>query len=200
MKKSPIKIILIWIVTGILIGTFIGLIGVFGHIPKDHFLSATNMIIRICLGAIVVLVDSLCIWALLRPIILQWIDRKGERAVGRIENITVIPRPNQLGEDDWVQKARFAFVVSYEVDSKKYCKEYSPTCLTSRQELYPQIIEIGEYMPIKYCKKAPKLSLIDIDLLKTGLRNEQNNARVYFIVIPIMITLAYVVSLICGVL
>lgn len=195
MKKNPIIITLIWIVTGILIVTIIETIGVLLNIPKDNFLSATSILIRLCLGAIVLLVDSLCIWGLLRPIMIKCIDRNGIRIMGKIENVTVIPRPDQLGEGDWVQKARFAFIVSYEVDSKKYCKEYTPTCLTSKQELYPQIIEIGEDIPIKYYKKAPKMSLIDINLLKSGLQNEQNNARVHLIMIPIIITLVYVIAI-----
>lgn len=196
MKKNPIIITLIWIITGILIVTLIEIIGVFWHIPKDIFLSATSMIIRLCLGAIVLLADSLCIWALLRPIMIKCIDRNGVRIMGKIEDITVIPHPNQIGEDNWVQKARFAFIVSYEVDSKKYCKEYTPTCLTSKQELYPQIIEVGADIPIKYYKKAPKMSLIDINLLKNRLQNEQNNARVHLIMIPIIITLVYVIAII----
>lgn len=195
MKKNPIIITLIWIITGILIVTIIETIGVLLNIPKDNFLSATSILIRLCLGAIVLLVDSLCIWGLLRPIMIKCIDRNGIRIMGKIENVTVIPRPDQLGEGDWVQKARFAFIVSYEVDSKKYCKEYTPTCLTSKQELYPQIIEIGEDIPIKYYKKAPKMSLIDINLLKSGLQNEQNNARVHLIMIPIIITLVYVIAI-----
>ena len=199
MRKNPIKIILIWIIIGIFIGTLIGIIGMSGHIPKDKFLSVTGMIVRLCLGAIVLLVDSLCIWALLRPTIIKYIDGNGKKIIGKIENITVIPHPNQLGEDKWIQKARFAFIVSYEVDSKKYCKEYAPTCLTSKKELYPQIIEIGEDIPIKYYKKAPQFSLIDINLLKTRLKNEQNNARVYFIMIPIIITFLYVIAIIYNV-
>ena len=199
MKKNPVKIILIWIITGVLIGTLIGIIGVIGHIPKDKFLSFTGMIIRLCLGAIVLLIDSLCIWALLRPTIIKHIDRNGEKIIGKIENITVIPHPDHLGEDNWIQKARFAFIVSYEVDSKKYCKEYSPTCLTSKKELYPQIIEIGEDIPIKYYKKAPQFSLIDINLLKNRLRNEQNNARIHFIMIPIILTSLYVIAIIYNV-
>lgn len=196
MKKNPIIITLIWIITGILIVTIIEIIGVFLNIPKDNFLSATDMIIRLCLGVIVILVDSLCIWALLRPIMIKCIDRNGVRIMGKIEDVTIIPRPDQLGEDDWVQKVRFVFIVSYEVDSKKYCKEYTPTCLTSKQELYPQIVEIGEDIPIKYYKKAPKMSLIDINLLKSRLQNEQNNARVHLIMIPIIITLVYVIAII----
>lgn len=199
MRKKPIRVILLWILSGILIGTIIGMIGVFGHIPKDKFLSFTSIVIRLCLGVIVLLADSLCIWALLRPIFIRRIDRNGEKTIGRIEDITVIPRPDQIAEDDWVQKARFAFTVSYEVGSKKYSKEYSPTCLTSKQELYPQSTEVGGDIPIKYYKKAPQHSLIDIDLLKVGLKKEQSSARIHFIMIPIIITFLYVIAMIYNV-
>lgn len=199
MKKSPLKIILIWIITGMLIGTVIGIIGVLGNIPREKFLSATSIVIRVCLGVIVLLIDLLCVWGTLRPFFIQYIDRNSEKVTGKIEDITVIPHPSQLGEDSWVQKALFAFTVSYEVNSKKYRKEYSPTCLTSKQELYPQIIEVGEDIPIRYYKKAPQFSLIDIDLLKTRLRIEQNNARIYFVTIPIILTLIYVIAIMSNV-
>ena len=199
MKKNPIKIILMWIIIGILIGSLIGITGASGLIPNENYLSITSIVIELCVGAIVFLVDIFCIWALLRPTIIDYIDRNGESAIGKIKDIAVITHPNQLGEDDWVQKVRYSLTVSYKVCSKEYRKEYPPTCLTSKQELYPQIIEIGENIPIKYYKKAPQFSLIDINLLKNRLRNEQNNARVYFIMIPIILTFLYAIAIIYNV-
>lgn len=180
---------------GILIGTLIGAAGASGLISKEHFLSVSGMIMKLCFGAIVLLIDSLCIWALLRSTITNYIDKNGKKVIGKIENITVIPRPDQIGVDNWTQKARFAFIISYEAGSKKYNKEYSPTCLTSRQELYPQIIEVGKDIPIKYDKRVPYFSLIDVNVLKTGLNNEQKKARVYFVAIPIIITLIYIIAI-----
>lgn len=178
--KNHFKITLIWIIAGLFIGSAIGIIGV-----------GTNTIIRLCFGGIVLLADILCIYGLLRPAILNSIDKNGEQVIGKIENITVMPRPDQISEDHWVQKARFAFTVSYEVASKKYRKEYPPTCLTSKQELYPQVIEVGEPIPIKYYKKAPRFSLADVDVLKAGSMQEQKKARVLFIMILILMTVLY---------
>lgn len=192
MKKKHFKMILIWILTGILIGSLIGVIGVFGLIPTEHFLQVTNLIITLCIGVIVLLIDCLCIWALIRPAITNRIDRNGAKAIGKIENITVIPRPDQIDEDHWIQKARFALIVSYEVGAQKYSKEFSPTCLTSRQELYPQVIDVGEKIPVKYSERFPRFSLLDVNVLKAGLKKEQKGSKVYFIMIPIVITLVYV--------
>jgi hypothetical protein len=80
--------------------------------------------------------------------------------------------------------------------SKKYRKEYSPTSLTSKRELYPQTIEVGAEIPIKYYKNAPFFSLIDVELIKEGIRKEQKNSKINFIMLPIIITMVYVIALI----
>jgi hypothetical protein len=196
MRKNYFKTILIWVVAGVMIGTLIGVIGASGLISKEHYFSATNIIIKLCIGAIVMIIDLFCIYALLRPTFSNYIDKNGEKTKGKIEDFTVISHPNQIGEDEWVQKARYAFIISYEVNSKKYRKEYSPTCLTSKRELYPQVIEIGENIPIKYYKNVPYFSLIDIAQIKEETKKEQKNSKLNFIMLPIIITVVYIIALI----
>jgi hypothetical protein len=179
-----------------MIGSLIGAIGVLGLVPKEYYLSATNTIINLCVGAIVLIIDFFCIIALLRPIFNNYIDKNGIKTKGKIEDFSVIPHPKQIGEDEWGQKARYAFIISYMAKSKKYRKEYSPTCLISKRELYPQTIEVGEEIPIKYYKNAPYFSLIDVELIKEGIRKEQINFKINFIMLPIIITLVYVIALI----
>ena len=195
MKRNYFKITVIWIISGMLIGSLIGVLGLSGLIPTDHFLSVTGWIIRLCFGAIVLLIDCLCIWALVRPIVLRYIDRHGIPTIGKIEDVTVIPRPDQLGKDAWVQKVRFVFHVSYQVDARTYRKEYAPTCLTSRQALYPQTVVIGEDIPLRYHPKKPDFSLIDIPVIKDGLETEQKKARPYLTAIPVVITMIYIIAI-----
>ena len=151
---------------------------------------------KACIGSMVLLVDLLCVCALHRPAFHKHIDETGETATGIIEDITIIPLPNQLDTDDWVKKVRYSFTVSYEAGSKKYMKKFSPTLQTSKREIYPLDVDKGNYIGIKYCKRLPGLSIIDVDALKAGMKTERERTRIFFIAVPVIITMLYIVSVI----
>ncbi|MBR1384508.1 MAG: hypothetical protein IJ555_11980 [Ruminococcus sp.] len=196
MKEHPFRFLLLCILIGALVGSLIGAAGLMGLVPKDIFLSVSGAVIKICFGLIVLMVDVLCAFGLLRPLVSQRIDREGKRTAGIINDVTINTLPSELGEDEWTQKARFSFTVHYKAGERDIEKKFPPTCLTSRRELYPQNIEQGSEIPVKYLEITPRSSIIDIEYLKAGALWEQKNARVHFIMIPLIITAAYIIVLI----
>lgn len=196
MKDNPFKSIILCIIGGITLGTLIGVLGSFKVISQECFNAVSTITIWICLGLIVLIIDLFCLHGLLRPLLNQYIDRKGVLGAGIIENVTKIPHPNHIGMDSWVQEVRYSITISYIVNMKKYKKEFPPTILISKRELYPQTIEERNEVHIKYIKNIPSLSIIDVDILKCGAKDEQNEVRIWISIISIMITLAYVIAII----
>lgn len=196
MKEHPFRFLLLCIIIGAAVGSLIGAAGLMGVIPKGIFLSVAGAVIKLCFGLIVLMIDVLCIFGLMRPIAFQRIDREGRRTAGIIKEVTVTPLPSELGEDEWTQKARFSFTVRYKAGETDIEKQFPPTCLTSRRELYPQSTQQGSEIPVKYLESTPKSSLIDIEYLKAGALWEQKNARVHLIMIPLIITAAFIIVLV----
>ena len=95
----------------------------------------------------------LCIWGLFKPKLDRYIDKNGESVVGVIEDVREIPRPDQLNADEWTKKVRYACVISYKAGNREYKKEFPPTHLTSKKELYPFSLEVGNEISIKHLKK-----------------------------------------------
>lgn len=196
MKKKPIISIILWIIGGMIIGSFIGLLGYYRVLPENVYDTLSNFTIRLCIGLIVLIVDLLCAWGLIRPIINKYIDNHGESTTGCIDNVVSLTKPDQLQLDDWIKQSRYSFTVSYEVNNKKYTKEFPPTILTSKRELYPHNIDQGNSIEIKYLKNNPKLSIINIDMLKKGAFSEAENSRIHLIFIPLITTVTYIIGLI----
>lgn len=196
MNNNPFKLIVIWIIFGAIIGSLIGIFGLLGVIPRAFYESAVPVIIKVCIGIIIAIIDLLFIWALLKPLLDNYIDKNGESTTGIVDNVREIPRPNQLYADEWLRKLRYSCTVSYKVGINEYRKEFPPTFLTSKRELYPLSIETGNKIHIKYLKKIPSFSILDVEQLKLGRKAEFSNDKIYFIVIPSIITAMYVISLI----
>lgn len=194
--SSAFKTVVLSIVIGAVIGSVIGLLGLLGVIPGDKLEVTTAITIKVCVGFIVLIIDLLLAYALCQPLIRDYIDKHGVRTSGVIEYVREIPRPDQLGEDEWVRKCLFSFTVKYRAGSKEYTKEFPPTPLTSKRELYPLSFEEGKEIPIEYLKRAPSFALIDIEVLKEAWRNENKKSRIHFIMIPIIITAAYIITIV----
>ena len=188
---------LICIVGGIIIGTLIGAVGLTGVIPEDIFISSSKLIVKICIGAIALIIDILCFWALIiKPGLDKYIKEKGVKCKARIESLTAIPKPGQLGLDSELQKARFVYRISFKEGTKEITKELPPTCLTNRKELSAVIpTKEGEEIDIRYLEKHRSLCMIDNDILYSAIREERKEARIHFIMIPI-ITNAILITLI----
>lgn len=163
----------------------------FGIIPDQMREAVSSGIIKTCLGMIVLIVNLLCIWGLILSGLSRRIDRSGERTAAIIESVDVLPLPHQTDESEFTQKARFVITVSYSIDQKTLKKQFPPTILTSRRELHPLSLEVGESLPIKYRRKHPRFAIIDIEPIKSGAVRETEKARIHLILIPLIITAAY---------
>lgn len=196
MNKKPIISIMLWIIGGMIIGSFIGALGYYRVLPENVYNTLSSFTIRLCIGLIVLIVDLLCAWGLIRPIVNKYIDNHGESTTGYIDNVVTLTKPDQLQADDWIKQSRYSFTISYEVNQKKYTKEFPPTILTSKRELYPHNIDQGNSIELKYLKSNPKLSIINLDVLKKGAAFESENVRIHLIFIPLIITVIYIIGLI----
>lgn len=196
MNKSPFKFLAACILGGIAVGSVIGFLGLSGLISKPFFDFLSAAVIKLCIGIIVLIIDLLCIWGLFKPKLDRYIDKNGESVVGVIEDVREIPRPDQLNADEWTKKVRYACVISYKAGSREYKKEFPPTHLTSKQELYPFSLEVGNEISIKYLKKFPSLSQIDAEQLKTGREKESKNDIIHLIMIPLLVTTIYLAAVI----
>ena len=188
--------LLIWIVSGAVVGSLIGALGVLRIIPKDTFESAVGITIRICIGLIVLILDVLCIWALVRPGLIGYIKQNGETTEGIIAYVHEIPRPDQIREDAWIRRVRFVCTVLYHVNGKDYKVEFPPTPLTSRQALYPFSFEPEKMIPVQYLRRFPRLSRIALPQIQAEEKAEQQRNRIVFIVIPLILTALYVTAMI----
>ena len=149
MNKKSIISILIWIVAVILVCSFIAALVYYRIFPK----SISSVTIKACIGLIILIVDTFCAWGVIRPIISKYIDVHGSSTTGVIENVAVLTRPDQLRVDEWIKQSRYSFTISYKVNQKRYTKEFPPTILTSKCELYPQSINKGDSVGLKYLKE-----------------------------------------------
>lgn len=163
----------------------------FGVIPERLREAVSGGIIKLCLGLIVLIVDLLCILGLIQPYLSRRIDINGEKTASVIQSVDALPLPTQINESELTQKARFSITASYRVGGKDYKKQFPPTVLTNRRELYPVLLEEGESLPIKYSKKHPRFAIIDIEPIKSGAVRETETARIHLILIPLIITAAY---------
>lgn len=196
MNKKPIISILIWIVAGIFVGSFIGALGYYRILPKSVYDPLSSITVKVCIGLIVLIVDLLCACGIIRPMISKYIDEHGTSTTGVIKNVVTLTRPDQLRLDEWIKLSRYSITVSYEVNQKKYTKEFPPTILTSKRELYPHSIEKGDSIDLKYLKKNPNLSIVDIEVLKKETTSESENARIHLIMIPLIITVMFIIGVI----
>ena len=190
------KIIMLFIITGVIVGVLIGGFCVVTNTSEETFLTVTSTIIKVCIGLFVLTINILCLCALLRPVFINRIDERGKTTTGVIEDVVVLAHPNQLYVDEWMKKVRYSCTISYEADAKKYLKAFSTTALTSKRELFPLNISKGNNVPIKYCRRFPGMSIIDVDILKRSLKSEQKRYRVFFMIIPIVVTTFYIVSIV----
>jgi len=195
MNKNPFRMICIWILSGAAAGSLIGILGVSGIIPEAYLKIIVPSVLKICIGIIAAIVDVLCLFALFKPLLDSYIDKNGVLSAGTIVDVREIPRPDQLCAGDWERLSRFACTVSYKAGTKEYRKEYPPTALTSRQKLYPLSLAEGEQITIKYLKAMPFLSVLDAEILKTQRKSEITESRIYFIIIPLIVTIACIAAL-----
>ena len=195
MKNSSFRMILIWIAAGAVIGSLIGVLGVLGVIPQEAFESVVGITLRVSIGLIVLLLDLLCIWALLKPRLDAYILRHGESAAGIIRGVREIPRPDQLREDEWVRLVRYACTVTYQAGDREYTRELSPTPLTCRRDLYPVSFAPGNEIPLRYLPKAPGLPVIGIPKLIAAKAAEHRRDTGCFVVVPVMLTALYAAAL-----
>lgn len=196
MNKNYFKTIIICMAVGIIVGSIIGAMGYYGIIPREFRESVTYTTIKICIGLIILIVDLLCVWGLIKPIIDKHIDKNGESATGIIESVREIPHSKHFSEDEWSRPSHFACVISYSTDKGKITKEFTPTPLTSKREMYPFSFEEGNEIPIKYLKNHPKLSVINIDKLKAAYKSEHSNDIIHLVMIPTIITVLYILAII----
>lgn len=191
-ESSSKKLITQWIILGAVIGSIIGVLGVLGVIPGDKLLDMAGQAFWGGIGLIVLIIDALCVWALIRPFMSYGIERKGKAITGKISDIETIVRPDQIGVGEWMQKCRFVLSVTYEVEGVVYTKKFDPTCLTSRQELYPLVLEKDSDIPLKYRRKNPRKVIIDNETITKGICEEQKTNRKAMIIVPLALTLTYV--------
>ena len=194
--SNAFKMIVKFIIAGAIIGSVIGVMGLVGIIPGDRLETVTEITTKICIGLIVLIIDLLFALGLCQPLIRRYIDKNGKQTNGLIEYVNELPRPDQLGLDEWIRKVRYSLTVKYCVDSKEYSKEFPPTHLTSKRELYPLSFEEGKEIPVKYLKRFPMLSILDLEILKAAWNTENRNARIHLIMIPLIITTMYVIAII----
>ena len=185
-----------WILAGAVIGSITGVMAVAGIIPGDQAAAVSGIVIKAGIGMIVLIIDILFACALCQPVIRGYIEKHGRQTIGVIESVKEIPRPDQLGLDEWVRKAFFSFTVKYHAGAKEYSKEFPPTPLTSRQALYPLSCEEGQEIPVKYLEKCPKLSLLDSDILKNAQNTESKKSRMFFLMVPLIMTAVYIAAVI----
>ncbi len=195
-EKDPFIIIALWILAGAMIGSMIGVLGLSGIIPGDKMMTVTSMTIKICIGLIVLIIDLLFIWGSCQPFLRKYIYDHGEATEGVIEYVREIPRPDQLGADEWTRKVRYSCTIRYKGNKKEYSKEFAPTHLTSKQELYPFTLKEGQKIAVRFLKGFPALSIIDVDKLTEGRLNETNNDRIHLVMIPSIITALYITVII----
>lgn len=189
MERKGLQILLLCIFIGVVIGSIIGILSLFGIV------SSVDMFYKLCIGGIVVIIDGVVLWSMLQTYMNIRIDKTGEKSIAKIENVSTCIVPNEINKDEWIRKSRFVIKASYDVCGKKYTKEFPPTNLISERELYPHKIEKGEYVPIKYLKTNPYFSLIDIDKIKLPALKEQKKTKVLLFMLIFVLTTFYLFSL-----
>jgi len=122
MNKKPIISIMLWIIGGMIIGSFIGALGYYRVLPENVYNTLSSFTIRLCIGLIVLIVDLLCAWGLIRPIVNKYIDNHGESTTGYIDNVVTLTKPDQLQADDWIKQSRYSFWNCQEMCSQRIPK------------------------------------------------------------------------------
>jgi|GEM_PF-2810231 len=196
MKIKPLKELAIGILGGIAIAALICALIRSGLIAKESHEALIKTTVKVCIGLIVLIVDLLCAWGLLRPVLTAYIERNGVDSEGKIESVQTIAAPNRASADAWSDSMRFSLKFSYTVAGKRYTKEFPPTPLISKRELYPNPLVVGETIKLKCCEKFPRLALIDIEALRTRERDEARRTRIHLIMLPLIITAVYIMAII----
>ena len=192
MNKKPFKVLYIYIITGFIIGSLISVFGFFKIIPKEF----AEMIPSTVLGLIVLIIDLLFIWAWIYHLLRRYVHKNGISTTGIIKSVIELPHPKELNVDEWCRKVRYSCIISYKAGTKEYNKEFPPTCLISKQELYPFVLEKNTEIEIKYMNKIPKISFIDNEKLTAGYQAEHQNDIIHLIMIPLIVTVVYVILLV----
>lgn len=195
MNKKTVTSLIWWIVGGALVGSCIGFLGHSSILPESVASTLPGLTIKVCFGLMLLIIYLLCFWGAMQPAMNRHIDEEGESVTGVIEEVKVLSRPDQINADEWEKLARFAFIVSYEVGEKKYRKEFPPTTLTSKRELYPQSVEKGSPIQLKYLKNRPKRVIIDVDRIKEGTIAETEASQLTLILIPLIASAVFIIGL-----
>lgn len=188
MKIKPLKELAIGILGGIAIAALICALIRSGLIAKESHEALIKTTVKVCIGLIVLIVDLLCAWGLLRPALTAYIERNGVDSEGKIESVQTIAAPNRAFADEWIDSMRFSLRISYTVAGKRYTKEFPPTPHICKRELYPNSLEVGETLKLKCCEKFPSFALIDIDAIKTREQADSKKSRIHLIMLPLIIT------------
>ncbi|MCR5599166.1 MAG: hypothetical protein K6G33_00265 [Ruminococcus sp.] len=195
-EKNSLKLMVLCILAGAFIGSLIGALGLSGVISGDKMMNVMSLTLKVCVSLIVLIIDLLFILGLCQPFLLKYIYNNGETTVGVIEYVREIPRPDQLFVDEWIIKVRYSCTIRYKANNKEYSKEFPPTHLTSKREMYPLTLDKNNEIPIRYLKRLPTLSAIDVDKIRTGRQNEAKNDKIYLIMIPSILTAVYITTII----
>ena len=191
MKNNHVNNLFVFVLIGLTFGSLIGSLGYFGILSRDRYDTLSNFTIIICIGLIITIIDLLFFRAIIYRIIINNIEKNGTTTSGKIEEISIIPHPSQLYADEWTKKSRYVLKVSYKAGLKTYKKEFPPTALVSKQELYPVLLEKGSIIELKYSKKRPSFCIIDIDALKEESDLKAKISNAFLLIIPLIITITY---------
>ena len=192
MNNRPFKKLFAVIIAGVIIGSLIGSLGLFRIIPKG----SAETIPLIAVGLIVLIIDCFCIRGCILYFLRRYVYRNGISVKGIIRSATELPLPKELNNDEWCRRVRYSCIISYKAGAKEYNKEFPPTCLTSKQELYPFAIEHNAEIEIRYMKTFPGISFIDNEKLKAGDQAEHKFDIIGLSMIPLTITAFYIILLI----
>ena len=193
-KKKPLFLLLICMTVGFIIGNLTGILALLEIIPKEIF----RNIPKACIGLMVLIVDTLCIWGIINRRIYNTVDTMGESVVGTVTGLIMIPNKKQLNLNDWQKQVSYSCTVSYKVKQRVYERDLPPTTYISPQELYPNKIEEGGEIKLKYHKKFPRRVMIDIDVLKEGYFNQTKRIHIVLPLIISIVSALYILYVLCG--
>ena len=198
MDNKPFIFFLKCIVAGLIIGSVIGIIGLTHIIKEENFFLFVRTLLKLCVGLIAGIIDTLCLWALIvKPIIDRMILKSGISTKGTIDSVTSIAKPGQGNIDDMHIKARFTYNISYEANGRKITKQMPPTCLTCKEELSKVLpLEEGEQIGIRHHERFPSLSVIDNEIPIKAAKEERKQTLIHILMIPIIVTIIAVTLII----
>lgn len=196
MKKNPLVSIAICVLIGISVGSILGALGYYKFIPESIYKIMYNSTQRTCGAIIVVTVDLFCFWGILQPLINKYINKNGGTVIGVIDDVKLITGPDQNYIDEYHKKNVYSCTISYMVKDRKYKKEFPPIVCISQHELSTIKLEKDEYIPIKFFKPMPYLSIIDVEIVKKSVNDLQMKNRKFIITVSLIITTIFVTLLI----